>query len=99
MDLSKFLLNRKIEEYKKSERFIRNLQKFKETFNNTDKYKAKTLIKWHFLLTGSCPEGREKFIKDNNIDLEKEVTIKEFIEASRDKFGWDVIKELEEIYK
>ena len=52
---------RKIEEYKNSARYKNKIAEFKEKFNNTDKYSIRTLLRWHFMLTGSCQEGRNGF--------------------------------------
>ena len=43
--------------------------------------------------------GRDNFIKNNNIDLENEFTVKEFIKICENDFGSKIIKQLKEFYK
>lgn len=57
------------------------------------KLKAKELFDWHYYLTGSCQLGKLALLKDKDINLESDfVSINEFIELSRNKFGWDIIQ-------
>ena len=61
-------------------------------------YCAKDFFDWHGRLTGSCLMGREDFIKRNGISLSDEMTVKRFTELTKDAYGGDVIKRLEERY-
>ena len=57
----------------------------------------KDLFNWHHL-TGSCLMGREAFVEDRGLNLEGQTTVREFIELTRNAYGGDVIKRLEETY-
>ena len=57
------------------------------------------LFRWHHLLTGSCLQGRKNFVVERGLDMNAEFTILEFIALTRNAFGGNVIKELEERYR
>ena len=57
------------------------------------------LFRWHHRLTGSCLQGRKNFVYERALDLNREFTILEFIALTRNAFGGNVIKELEERYR
>ena len=60
------------------------------------KYPTKDFFEWHHKLTGSCLMGRQQFAKDHGVDLEGEMTVEEFIALTKNAFGGDIIKRLEE---
>ena len=60
------------------------------------KYPAKDFFEWHHKLTGSCLMGRQQFAKDHDVDLDGEMTVEEFIALTKNAFGGDIIKRLEE---
>lgn len=60
------------------------------------KYPTKDFFEWHHKLTGSCLIGRQQFAKDHDVDLEGEMTVEEFIILTKNSFGGDIIKRLEE---
>lgn len=60
------------------------------------KYPTKDFFEWHHKLTGSCFMGRQQFAKDHDVDLEGEMTVEEFIALTKNAFGGDIIKRLEE---
>ena len=60
------------------------------------KYPTKDFFEWHHKLTGSCLMGRRQFAKDHGVDLDGEMTVKEFIELTENAFGGDIIKRLKE---
>ena len=60
------------------------------------KYPTKDFFEWHHKLTGSCLMGRQQFAKDHDVDLEGEMTVEEFIALTKNSFGGDIIKRLEE---
>lgn len=60
------------------------------------KYPTKDFFEWHHKLTRSCLMGRQQFAKDHNVDLEGEMTVEEFIALTKNSFGGDIIKRLEE---
>ena len=78
----------------------KKIDTFVAEFNLYDKYPAKTFYEWHHKLTGSCEFGRNSFIKNHGIDLENGMySVKEFIEKTRNDFGGDIIRQLEEKYE
>ena len=60
------------------------------------KYPTKDFFEWHHKLTGSCLMGRRQFAKDHGVDLDGEMTVKEFIALTKNAFGGEIIKRLEE---
>lgn len=70
------------------------IELFNQTFNRTDKYKANLFFEWHNKLTGSCLYGREIFIQKNNISLDNEYTVDDFIKICENEYGGEVIKRL-----
>ena len=60
------------------------------------KYPTKDFFEWHHKLTGSCLMGRQQFAKGHDVDLEGEMTVEEFIALTKNSFGGDIIKRLEE---
>lgn len=60
------------------------------------KYPTKDFFEWHHKLTGSCLMGRQQFAKDHGVDLDGEMTVKEFIALTENAFSGDIIKRLEE---
>lgn len=71
---------------------------FLKEFSDIDKkYPAKVFYDWHNKLTGSCEMGRDMFVKNGGYDLEKDMfTVKEFIDITRNEYGGDIIKQLED---
>ena len=68
---------------------------FKSEFSENKKYPAINFYKWHSILTGSCSLGKENFVKNRSIDLEKDkMTVKQFINLTKNEYGGDVIKQL-----
>ncbi|MBQ9339653.1 MAG: hypothetical protein IJS13_04885, partial [Paludibacteraceae bacterium] len=58
------------------------------------------LFEWHHTLTGSCEMGRKAFCKERGIDYTAtRMTVREFIELTKDAYGGDNIKALAEAYK
>ena len=60
------------------------------------KYPTKDFFEWHHKLTGSCLMGRQQFAKNHSVDLDGEMTVEEFIALTKNSFGGDIIKRLEE---
>ena len=60
------------------------------------KYPTKDFFEWHYKLTRSCLMGRQQFAKDHDVDLDGEMTVEEFIALTKNAFGGDIIKQLEE---
>ena len=75
------------------------IEEFRKKFKDGRKYKGTTFFKWHHNLTGSCLMGRESFVKNNGIDLNKMYSVQEFIKLTENNFGGSVIRELKRYYK
>jgi hypothetical protein len=73
---------------------------FIESYPDEDtKIPARDLWIWHSRLTGSCEMGRNQFVTDHRINLEKdEFTPIEFCEMCKHSYGYSVIQKLEEAY-
>lgn len=71
------------------------IKKFWDCHNLTDRYPARDLYEWHHILTGSCEMGRNQFVREKNIDLERDTfTVNEFVTMCKDHYGGDIIKKL-----
>lgn len=77
------------------------IQLFLEEFSDLNKkYPAKDFYIWHNRLTGSCEMGRNSFVKNGGYDLENDMfTVQEFIDITKNAYGGEIIKELEEKIK
>ena len=75
------------------------IEQFRNKFKNNKKYKGTTFYKWHHNLTGSCEMGRNSFVKNHNLDLNKMYSVKEFIELTENDYGGEVIIQLKEYYR
>ena len=71
-------------------------QWFKNEFKDfSKKYPAKSFFVWHNVLTNSCKLGRLSFVKDKNINLEKDFfTVYEFIELTKNLYNGENIMKL-----
>ena len=74
----------------------KRIENFKTQFKNFNlKQKALVLYDWHFKLTGSCKMGRDNFLQNHNINIDKDkFTINEFIELTKNSYGGEIIKQL-----
>ena len=73
------------------------INKFLSEFKIGVKYSAIKFYEWHHFLTGSCEMGRDAFLKNHNIDIEKDMfTVNDFINMTKNEYGKEVIKELAE---
>ena len=72
---------------------------FLNEFEKGKKYKGHIFFDWHNKLTGSCLMGRELFVEENELDLEKEYTVDEFIELTKDAYGSEIIKDLKKKWR
>ena len=76
------------------------IEEFLNEFEIDKKYPVMKFFEWHNRLTGSCEMGRKTFAKNRNIDLEHdELTVCEFIELTKNDYGGEIIKMLEEALK
>lgn len=71
------------------------IEKFIEIFGSLDsEHTGKEFYDWHHILTGSCRMGRDKFCKDNNIDLGKKYSVRYFLNITKNSYGGDIIKQI-----
>lgn len=74
------------------------IERFKELFKAEETYPTRSFYEWHNLLTGSCEMGRKTFAQDHEIDLNGSMTVKEFINLTKNAYGGEIIRKLEEYY-
>ena len=73
------------------------IEQFLAEFDRETSHPAKALFDAHGTLTGSCRMGREQFCRDRSINLETATyTVAEFCAMTRDQYGSDVIRAIEE---
>ncbi len=70
------------------------IELFLSHFNLTDKYSASEFSKFHKKLTGSCQQGRDNFMSNNNIKPEDQFTVAEFIEKTKDAYNSTIMYSL-----
>ena len=71
------------------------IDKFIEVFGSLDsEHTGKEFYDWHNILTGSCRMGRDKFCKENGIDLTKKYSVRYFLDITKNSFGGDIIKRI-----
>ena len=59
----------------------------------------KDLFRWHNTLTGSCEMGRREWCKNHGLDPENgKMSVRRFIELTKNSYGGDIIKQLMEAY-
>ena len=75
------------------------IEKFCEIFKPGERYSGHEFFEWHHYLTGSCEMGRKAFVRNHNLDLDKLYTVEEFIELTKEDYGGEVIRRVEERYK
>ena len=88
------LENKLYEEMPQEER----IETFVSTHDLDKSYPAMEFFDWHNRLTGSCDMGRRDFVKEHNIDLNGNMTTREFLEFTKDAYGGDIIRETIEKY-
>ncbi len=75
------------------------IEMFLKEFKRNKKYKGTVFFDWHNKLTGSCVMGRTIFIRDNNLSLDDEYTVDEFIAITENSYGSEIIKQLKASWK
>ena len=77
------------------------IEMFLKEFSDLDKkYPAKDFYIWHNRLTGSCEMGRNSFVRNGGYNLEKDTfTVQEFIDITKNAFGGEIIRQLENAIK
>ena len=56
------------------------------------------LFAWHHTLTGSCTAGRENWCETHGLNPTDSITVRYFIENTRNDYGGDAIRQLAERY-
>jgi len=74
------------------------IKAFMECHELDGRYSTRDFFEWHHRLTGSCDAGRRAFLRDKGFDLGGSATVREFIAATEEAYGGDVIRELKEAY-
>jgi len=75
------------------------LDRFKAEFPSLDsKEKCEVFYHWHHILTGSCTMGRDQFVRDHGLNMDKEYTVGYFLDIVKDAYGSGVIRKLREMY-
>ena len=76
------------------------IEKFIEVFGSLDsEHIGKEFYDWHHILTGSCRMGRDKFCKENGIDLTKKYSVRYFLNITKNSYGGETIKQISELMK
>ena len=75
------------------------IEMFLKEFEPNKTYKGSVFFDWHNKLTGSCVMGRTIFIRDNNLSLNSEYTVDEFIAITENSYGSEIIKQLKASWK
>lgn len=70
------------------------IKMFINIFEHGKTYPGTDFFDWHNRLTGSCLMGRETFVKNKGLDLNKLYTVDEFIAICEDDYGSEIIKQL-----
>ena len=73
------------------------MEAFLDAVQDGPEYPARLFFDWHGRLTGSCQMGRETFVKNHSIDLDKDtMTLRRFLELTREDYGGEIIRKVEE---
>ncbi len=73
------------------------IEAFLDAVKDGPEYPARLFFDWHGKLTGSCQLGRETFVKNHGIDLDKDtMTLRRFLELTREDYGGEIIRKVEE---
>ena len=72
--------------------FIEKFPEYDTPYSNEDLYH------YHHVLTGSCEMGRQSFKESHGLALEGTMTVREFVELTKDAYNGDIIKELPREY-
>ena len=75
------------------------VEKFVESHNLNEVYQNQDFFIWHHRLTGSCLQGRTAFAQDHEINLDRSMTTKEFLELTKNIYGGDIIRRTIKAYE
>ena len=79
-------------EEERIEAFIEKFPEYDTPYSNEDLYH------YHHVLTGSCEMGRQSFKESHGLTLKGTMTVREFVELTKDAYNGDIIKELPKEY-
>ena len=75
------------------------LAKFRDDFPTLQtKAKCSVFYDWHHIITGSCTMGRDEFVREHSLDMDKEYTVEFFLDIVADSYGRAEIKQLRDLY-
>ena len=78
----------------------RRIEKFVSEFPSLEtKAKCEDFYNWHHILTGSCEMGRKEFVAEHSLDMQKEYTVRYFLDITEKAYGKEIIKQLKECYE
>jgi hypothetical protein len=86
------------EKWAESRSIEERIEDFKNHFKKGVSYDANLFYKWHSILTGSCQSGKDFWIQQHEVDLSKPMTVKQFLNLTKDAYGGNVIRQLMEHY-
>jgi len=69
---------------------------FNKSFKSGIEYASKDFYNWHTILTGSCDSGKDMWMRDRGIDINSMMTREMFVELTKDAYGSDVIRRLDD---
>lgn len=72
---------------------------FLSEYSSQETYSGHQLFEGHGLLTGSCEQGRAQFVRDREIDLDRQYTLVEFCELTASAYGAEVVALLKQTLK
>ena len=79
-------------EEERIEAFVEKFPEYDTPYSNEDLYH------YHHVLTGSCEMGRQSFKESHGLTLKGTMTVREFVELTKDAYNGDIIKELPKEY-
>lgn len=72
------------------------VDEFIRKFDKDGTYPTKSFYDWHGILTGSCVFGRDSFAKEHNVDLNGNMSTRDFLLLTKDAFGREIIRAIME---
>jgi len=86
--------------YEKNMPLAERLSAFKQQYPTLDtEATAEDLYRWHGVLTGSCRMGRDSFCREHGITMADTMTVRRFIDLTKDAYGGDAIRQLAKQYQ
>ena len=75
------------------------ISRFMEAFPSLDATaRCSEFHRWHHTLTGSCRMGRDAFVREHSLDMEKEYTVRYFLDITKQSYGGRVMVQLLDAY-